>query len=232
MRPVIAMPWVTDSLMRLYMTSKYYFSIRRAGGQVRFINIADPARAAEAVCRCDGLLLPGGGDVEPAYYGQARDPKCQEPNVRRDKGEMAMLAAFYPTEKPILAICRGIQLLNVFRGGTLHQDIGDLQDFSHSDFACRGRGIHKVDITPGTCLAAIEGVETELVNSMHHQAVDRLGEGLTVSARSRDGFVEAVEAENRPFCLGIQWHPEHMSKKYPRQQAIFHAFVKACRQPE
>lgn len=229
MRPVIAMPHAGSSLFRRYMTGKYIASLHRSGARVRRIRLEDPEKAVAEMLACDGLLLPGGTDVNPELYGQTRSEKCQEPNTLRDTGEWRMLEAMLPTGKPVLCICRGIQLLNVFRGGTLHQDIAHLQADMHSDFPNRGKGVHPVMVQPGTLLARLWDTEQEAVNTMHHQALDRLGEGLVVNAMSREGFVEAVELAQHPFCLGVQWHPEHLSRKFPRQKKLFDTFVAACK---
>ena len=232
MRPVIAIPQMGNDLFRMYMKSKYVASLRRAGARVRWIELTDVEKAVAEACGCDGLLLPGGADIDPRLYGQTPSEKCGKPHELRDTAEFPILKAFLETGKPVFCICRGVQLLNVAFGGTLHQDIKELQKCSHSDFKTKNKGTHRVKITPQTHLAAILGTEEETVNSLHHQAVDRVGEGLAVSAVSGDGFPEALEAVGHPFCLGVQWHPEHMSRFHPRQQKIFNVFAAACGQRE
>lgn len=230
MQPVIAIPQMGTDLFRKYMKSKYVSSLRRAGAQVRWIDLADPEKAAAEALQCDGLLLPGGADVDPALYGQQLSDKCGKPNELRDAGEMKLLEAFLPTNKPIFCICRGVQLLNVFCGGTLYQDIKDVQKCRHADFLSRTRGCHTVKIVPQTRLAGILGEKQVKVNSIHHQAVDQVGRELTIAAVSEDGFVEALEITHHPFCIGVQWHPEHMSKKSKLQQKLFDAFAVACKE--
>ena len=225
MGPVIAMPNTGTDLFRRYMNSKYTDSIRRAGGTVRWLRLEDPDAALEALALCDGLLLPGGPDLDPALYGQEPGPACGRSSPLRDRGEMALLKAFLPTGRPILCICRGMQLLNVFCGGTLHQDIP-----GHKHFPSRAKGCHGVDILPQSLLHRILATQQATVNSLHHQAADRVGPGLTASAVSGDGFVEALELSAHPFCLGVQWHPEHMSRESAAQMRIFQAFLDACRQ--
>ena len=228
MNPVIAIPQMGNDLFRKYMKSKYVRSLRRAGAQVRWIELTDLDKAIAEVRACDGLLLPGGADVNPRLYGHAPSEKCGKPNTLRDTGEMELLTAFLPTGKPILGICRGVQLMNVFFGGTLHQDIKDTQKCNHSDFRGKNRGNHAVTLTPGTKLAEIFGAETLIVNSLHHQAADIPGKDLSVSAISEDGFIEGLEHQTHPFCLGVQWHPEHMSHASEAQRKLFRAFVDAC----
>ena len=224
MRPVIAMPRLSNDPFRIYMKSKYVFSLWRSGARVRWIGPENTEASRRALLECDGLLMPGGVDIEPARYGQKTDEKCGKIDLARDAMEWWILEAFLPTGKPVLGICRGIQTLNVFLGGTLHQHID-----GHSDFKSRSKGFHKVNIIPGSRLREIVNAETLTVNSLHHQVVDSLGKGLEVCAVSEDGFVEAVVHRSHPFCLGVQWHPEHMSRTNKRQQKIFDTFVNACK---
>lgn len=221
-KPVIALPQWGNSPLRLYMKSKYVFSLLRSGARIRWLSMTDP-RLAEKTAACDGLLLPGGDDIDPGYYGQPRHEKCGKSSHTRDRAEHTMLEAFLPTGKPILGICRGQQFLNVFLGGTLHQHIE-----YHSDFKTRADGCHNVHIAPGSKLSSLMPEEI-FVNSLHHQAADTLGRDLTVAARAEDGTVEALELTGHPFCITVQWHPEHLSSTRPDQQAIFDAFVSACK---
>lgn len=229
MKPVIGIPQMGNDLFRKYMKSKYASSLKRSGAQVRWIALEDTEAAVASILECDGLLLPGGADVDPHLYGQEPTEKCGKPNVLRDTAEPKLLEAFLATGRPILAICRGVQLMNVCFGGTLYQDIKDLQKCAHSDFKGKNRGSHSISLRPESKLRAILGCESATVNSLHHQAVLDVAEGLTVAATSADGFVEALEKTDHPFCVGVQWHPEHMSKFVPAQQRLFDAFVAACR---
>lgn len=224
MRPVIAMPKLSNDPFRIYMKSKYVFSLWRSGARVRWIGNENTEANCRALLECDGLLMPGGADIEPARYGQKTDEKCGKVDLNRDAAEWWMLEAYLPTRKPVLGICRGIQMLNVFHGGTLHQHIDN-----HSDFKSRSTGCHKVTVTSGSMLHQIVKGEQLTVNSLHHQVVDVPGKNLEVCAVSEDGYVEALVHTGHPFLLGVQWHPEHMSRKDPRQQKIFDAFVETCR---
>lgn len=221
-KPLIALPQWGNNLLRLYMKSKYVFSLRRAGARILWIEMDDP-QLAEKVRACDGLLLPGGDDIDPSRYGAERHEKCGVSSVLRDEAEWKLLDAFLPTGKPILGICRGCQFLNVYSGGTLHQHIEN-----HSDFKSRGKGCHKAHIASGSSLSSLLPSEV-WVNSLHHQAVDALGKGLTVTARAEDGTVEAIELTDHPFCVAVQWHPEHLSRTRPDQQKLFDHFVSLCR---
>lgn len=224
MTPVrIAMPQWGNNPVRLYMKSKYIASLRRAGARICWVSMKDP-HLEEIVRSCDGLLLPGGDDIDPGRYGQERSDKCGVSSKVRDEAEWQMLRAFLPTGKPILCICRGVQFLNVYFGGTLHQDIP-----GHSDFKSRGTGCHSVKLIPGTKTASLWDADTLWVNSLHHQAADSIAPGLTVSALAEDGTVEALELSGHPFCVGVQWHPEHLSRRRKDQQALFDTFVGLCR---
>lgn len=229
MKPVIAMPQMGGGLFRRYMKGKYVQCLERAGAEVRWIDLKDPDKAVAQMLECDGLLLPGGADIDPKRYGQERLEACGKPNALRDEVEMKMLDAFLPTNKPILCICRGVQLLNVYFGGTLHQDLKKIQVCKHRDLRSRRKGCHPVKLMPRMKLGKILGDEIITVNSIHHQAVDQVGIGLSVSAVCADGFIEGLEVYLHPFCIGVQWHPEHMAKDDPRQQKLFDAFVSACK---
>ena len=218
---VIAMPQMGTDLFRKYMKSKYVKSLERAGATVKWIELDDTEKAVKEALDCDGLLLPGGADIQPSLYGREREEKCGKPNELRDEYEFLIYNAFVKIKKPILCICRGFQLLNVVNGGTLHQDIAEIKKCNHSSFMKRAKTIHNVNITDGTKLAEILKQAQIGVNSMHHQAVENVGNNLIVSAVSEDGFVEALELGEHPFCIGVQWHPEHMSKTDVLEQKLF-----------
>lgn len=222
-RIVIALPQWGNSPFRLYMKSKYIQSLHRAGANICWIEMDDP-QLPEKVRSCDGLLLPGGDDIDPSRYGQPRHEKCGKSSALRDEAEWKLLEAFLPTGKPILGICRGCQFLNVYLGGTLHQHIE-----GHSDFKTRAKGCHHARIEEGSLLSSLLPEKQIWVNSLHHQAVDVLGKGLAVSARAEDGTVEAIELAGHPFCIAVQWHPEHLSKRRADQQKLFDAFVSRCK---
>jgi len=225
-RMVIGMPEMGADHFRRYMREKYVACIRRAGGHVEEIPWGVSDRDLWLLSEeWDGVLLPGGGDIEPALYGRAREPGCGEPTPERDELEPRIFRLALGRELPVLGICRGAQMIDVVRGGTLFQDMGS----GHSDFPRRQGAAHAVTVEPGSLLAAAVGAGELQVNSMHHQAVDRVGEGLRITARGADGYVEALELEGYPFCLAVQWHPEHLADRDPRQQAIFELFLLACR---
>lgn len=229
MSVTIAIPKFYKDQFRKFMQSKYTAALHRAGVRAVWIETDNLQTAIDQMLKCDGLLLSGGEDVNPAYYGQTPTEKCGEIVKERDHIEIEMLKAFLPTGKPVLGICRGEQLMNVFFGGTLHQDIVDLSKCNHNDYPRKDLGNHSVSITAGTKLAKIIGKQSLRVNSLHHQAVDTPAPCLIVNAISEDGIIEGVEHANHPFCIGVQWHPEHMVGFVKRQRRIFDAFVSACR---
>lgn len=225
MRVVIAMPRMSTDPEPTVAQSKYMESLARAGAGMRWVELSDPEQAVQDALTCDGLLLPGGGDMDPKFYGQARIPACGEPNLLRDAAEPLLLRAFLAADKPVLGICRGIQVMNAVLGGDLYQDIKPFEHLPHNDHWAK---VHTVTVRRGTLLSRILGQDTVLVNSQHHQAVDRVAPGFTLAALSEDGIVEAIEKPDARFCLGVQWHPEWLSDADPAMQSLFDAFVNAC----
>lgn len=225
MRVVIAMPRMSTDPEPTVAQSKYIESLARAGAGMRWVELSDPEQAVQDALTCDGLLLPGGGDMDPKFYGQARIPACGEPNLLRDAAEPLLLRAFLAADKPVLGICRGIQVMNAVLGGDLYQDIKPFEHLPHNDHWAK---VHTVTVRRGTLLSRILGQDTVLVNSQHHQAVDRVAPGFTLAALSEDGIVEAIEKPDARFCLGVQWHPEWLSNADPAMQGLFDAFVNAC----
>ena len=225
MRVVIAMPRMSTDPEPTVAQSKYIESLARAGARMRWVELSDPEQAVQDALTCDGLLLPGGGDMDPKFYGQERIPACGEPNLLRDAAEPLLLRAFLAADKPVLGICRGIQVMNAVLGGDLYQDIKPFEHLPHNGHWAK---VHTVTVRRGTLLSRILGQDTVLVNSQHHQAVDRVAPGFTLAALSEDGIVEAIEKPDARFCLGVQWHPEWLSDADPAMQGMFDAFVNAC----
>ncbi|AJE39843.1 gamma-glutamyl-gamma-aminobutyrate hydrolase family protein [Streptomyces nodosus] len=191
--------WELDAAL---LPTGYPLLVRRAGGLVAMLPPDDPAHAAAAVARLDGLVIAGGPDVDPARYGAPRSPRTGPPATERDAWELALIEAALASGTPLLGICRGMQLLNIALGGTLVQHLD-----GHTADVAGVFGRHPVVPVPGTRYAAAVPEET-VVPTSHHQAVDRLGEGLVASAHSADGTVEAVELPAARWVLGVQWHPE------------------------
>ncbi|MET9481460.1 gamma-glutamyl-gamma-aminobutyrate hydrolase family protein [Streptomyces sp. NPDC006638] len=176
--------------------------VQRAGGLAVMLPPDDPASAGSVVARLDGLVIAGGPDVEPVRYGAEPHPLTGPPARERDAWELALIEAALASGTPLLGICRGMQLLNVAAGGTLVQHLE-----GHTSTVAGRFGAHAVTPVPGTLYASLVPEETT-VPAQHHQSVDRLGDGLTVSAFAPDGTVEAVELAPPHWALGVQWHPE------------------------
>ena len=185
-----------------------------------------PGSAAD-VDRVQGLVLTGGVDVLPAYYGQEPEPELGEVDRERDAFELGLLTMADAAEMPTLAICRGVQILNVHRGGTLVQHLPQSARHRRNDTP-KSQAVHAVRIAAGSRLAGVLGTDAQ-VNSRHHQAVDRVGTGLLVTARdAEDGVIEAVEDPTRRFLVGVQWHPEDQAPVDEGQRRLFEAFAAAC----
>lgn len=212
----------------------YEESVRRAGGDVRVLNRAAD-RPSDVITAVDGVLLTGGGDVQPSIYGAPSHPAFDPAEPGRDEYEVELVRRAVDANLPVFAICRGIQVLNVARGGTLIQDIPDEVGTSveHRIKEPRFAIAHDVWLTSNSLLEQtlrerLEDADSCAVNSRHHQAPKDVGEGLTVSATAPDGVIEALEDPARRFCLGVQWHPENFWRT-GEFRALFEAFVQACR---
>jgi putative glutamine amidotransferase len=209
----------------------YQEALRAVGVELVPVSVAAHSKGAAMPAEAAGLLLMGGSDVNPARYGEAPVVDTEESDDARDELECALIEQALARDLPLLAICRGLQILNVQQGGTLIQHLSSTARHRQRT-EDRGAPVHQVEIVPGTALAAIAmpagGSLQWSVNSRHHQAIDRLGEGLRVSARDpEDGTIEAVERPDKRFVIGVQWHPENMSAGDPCQARLFQAFANA-----
>ncbi|MED3964536.1 gamma-glutamyl-gamma-aminobutyrate hydrolase family protein [Niallia taxi] len=215
-----------------YVHHDYQKAIHANGGLPVILPYVSEELAEDMVDHCDAILLSGGEDVDPQFYGQDPHRKLGSTIPLRDTVELAVLKVAMEKQKPILAICRGVQILNVALGGTLFQDIpSQVRDsIQHTQTVDRSRDTHWATIDKNSRLYEILGVEKERVNSLHHQAIDGLAEELNAVAKSSDGIIEAVEHKSYPaFLLGIQWHPESMAATYERMNEIFAQFVAAAK---
>jgi len=212
----------------------YEESVRRAGGDARVLNAAADA-PADVIGAVHGLLLTGGGDVRPDLYGAVPHATFDPAEPGRDEYEIALVRLALEKDLPVFAICRGVQLLNVARGGTLIQHIPDEvgTTVNHRVPTPPHSIAHEVWIESRSLLERLMGERFEAgeacpVNSRHHQAPKDLGEGLIASATAPDGVIEAIEDPSRRFCLGVQWHPENFWRT-GEFRTLFEAFVQACR---
>jgi putative glutamine amidotransferase len=206
-----------------------YFAPLLAAGAIPVLLPPQPALsgvAEQLIGTLDGLLVPGGWDVDPARYGQEAHPETDSPRPARDEWEQALILEAIRQDVPLLTICRGEQLLNVTLGGTLHQHLPDI--VGEGVYQLGGHQFNKieVEIKAHSLLNNLLGEDSAIVPVSHHQAVDRLGDGLVAAAWSEDQIVEAIEHPGQRFCLGVQWHPEQL----PEEEALFRGFVAASRE--
>lgn len=198
-----------DDLQNQTVGEFYIKGVEQAGGEPRILNFLTPLdQIPEVLKELDGVLLIGGGDYEPSLYGAERDPLCGESLLVKDEYELELTRQAVKMGVPVLGICRGVQTINVAFGGTLHQHVPALTGKVHQQE--KGNVYwHDVDIVPGTVMAQLIGREVIATNSYHHQAADRIGEGLRAGAYSRDGIVESLESlPGASWVFGLQWHPE------------------------
>jgi putative glutamine amidotransferase len=211
-----------------------YREALRAAGIAQHELVYEQDAPDAVVARHRGVMLLGGGDVDPALYGETTHARTEIVAAPRDAYEIALVKAAIARDLPIFAICRGIQLLNVALGGTLVQDIPTevVQHLDHDPKVGPAMIGHYVEVTPGTRLAELIAADIEgdgycAVNSRHHQAIKRVAEGLKVTASSVDGVIEAVERPWSRFCLAVQWHPENFWQS-GRFQGLFRGFLEAA----
>jgi putative glutamine amidotransferase len=212
-----------------FLPKAYLDAVTDAGGIAVLLPPQPVTReiARSVVASLDGLIVAGGADVDPARYGQDPHPRTGAPRSDRDAWEDALLAEAIAIELPFLGICRGAQVLNVALGGTLHQHLPDVVGSERYQPSPAVFGEGDVAVEPGSRLAAVLGPETDTlpVHFYHHQALDQVADGLTVTARSEDGVIEAVELDSVPFGIGVQWHPEENAA----DRRLFAGLVEAAR---
>jgi putative glutamine amidotransferase len=235
-RPLVGVPTGREKSQRffglpMYIMNQTYVRILESLGA---LPVMIPLQMTEATLhgifqRLDGLFLPGGEDLDPSTYGDARHPQLGAPDKERDRTELLMTRWALEAGMPVLGVCRGIQVINVVCGGTLYQDLHSQRpDLAKHDYFPpnfeRYRVSHRVVIEPDSRLAQALGAMHE-VNSMHHQGIRQLGAALRVVAWSEDGLPEAVEIPALPFVVGVQWHPEELAKTDEHSNRLFYEFV-------
>lgn len=235
--PIIAVSmWgeaMSERAPRFAGARAYFEATEAAGGAP--LGIVPLKRSLRALYDLtDGLLLTGGGDVDPAHYGEKPIPQLGPVDPERDHAELTLARWALEDDKPTLAICRGAQVLNVACGGSLYQDLPAQQPdgLNHNesrDRGIRGLATHQLDVVPRTRLARAIGATSHPANTHHHQSVKELGEGLTVAGRAEDGIVEAIEHESASWVVGIQCHPEMMYHEHAWAAQLFSAFLDEVR---
>jgi len=216
---------------RVRLTAAYVTALENAGLIPLIVPPLSSAGAAASVLdSVSGLVLTGGEDVDPARYGEQRHGKVRSVNVARDATEAALINEAKARRMPVLAICRGIQILNVALGGTLIQDIPSeiTTSISHDDEGPRDSRSHDISVEPGSLIARAIGTEHATVNSFHHQSVQRVAEGMRITAKSPDGIIEGIESTDKNWwVMGVQWHPEEMTESTePWDRGLFRAFAR------
>lgn len=231
MQPVIGITCSLDqNTDRSYLTQYYVRAVEAAGGvPVALPVLKNISLGSHQLAKVDGLLLSGGVDVDPAYFQEEPQPWLGEITPERDWYEIELVSQAFEQKMPILAICRGMQVLNIAAGGNVYQDIsrGFKNPLKHNQQAPRWYPTHRLDVESGTRLAEILQSESLRVNSFHHQAVKHVAPGFAASARSSDGVIEAIERTGEVFNVGVQFHPECMWERDPKLLELFKALVKS-----
>lgn len=234
-KPVIGLTPSHDTAKDdLTMRPTYLRAIKAAGG----IPVILPLEISgdellQLTALMDGVLFTGGPDVHPFYFDQQTQAHCGNVSLKRDRMELELLTAVMAVQKPILGICRGIQIINIGLGGDIYQDLPSQfpEDFpvAHQQPFDYTIPAHTVDVVKGTLLHSITGTDSLKVNSMHHQAVRHIAPGLVVSGYASNQLAESLEKPDYPYMVAVQWHPEYLCSGDPAAMKLFQSFVDACR---
>ncbi len=233
-KPIIGLtPQYDYERNRIWIGPNYMDAVRAAGGiPIVLPLLVDKAELSAAAAFCDGFLFTGGPDITPFRFGEETITGCGTVIPERDRMEEDLFTIAMETDKPVLGICRGIQILNVFLGGTLYQDIpsqlGPASQIAHSQVSGNAVLSHSVSIVKDSLLYRILPVESIHVNSFHHQAIKDLAPSLEIAGSSPDSLIEAIYMPDSRFFLGVQWHPEHLFRTEEEAYKIFEAFIQAC----
>ena len=211
-----------------FVTDTYIQAIKSAGGLPLILPLVKSKTVIQDyVSLCDGFLFCGGGDITPLLFGQEPDYGIGATDITLDLFQIRLMKEILKAEKPVLAICRGMQIMNVACGGTIHQDLNEVnfETINHMQTSLSRKDIsHKVFFKQNTRLHRMFG-NFLFTNSFHHQAIDRLGLGLIISGTTGDDIIEAIEMPSHTFVVGVQWHPESMLNSTPNMKQLFHALV-------
>jgi len=243
-RPVVGIP--TQTLQSLggvsseippswVMSQRYILTLTAAGAIPWMIPLVDEDTLRGIYDELDAVFLPGGADIDPFTYGADPHPLCDKTDRERDRVEVLLAQWALAEEKPVLGVCRGMQLINVAAGGTLYQDLAeefpgaikhDYFPFGGSTYT-RDYLAHDVSVAEGTRLAELIGAGPQRVNSMHHQGIKQLGRGLVSTAEAPDGLIEALEGADDSYLVAVQWHPEALTDNDERTRHLFSDFIEA-----
>ncbi len=230
-RPIIGLTAAVDGEQLTSLPRPYAYAIERAGALPLVLPYTESEEMLDAFLDvCDGIFLTGGKDIDPRLYNEAPRPTCGDLQPERDSVELAVLRKAVASDKPILAICRGSQLVNVFFGGTLYQDIPTEYEapLLHRQAGDIYAPSHRILIREGTPLHTLIGERQMVGNSFHHQAVKTLGEGLLVTATAEDGMIEGFYAPALRYLRAYQWHPERLYDTDEANRRIFADFLAAA----
>ena len=241
-RPVVGIP--TQTLQSLggvssqippswVMSQRYILTLTAAGAIPWMIPLVDEATLRGVYEELDAVFLPGGADIDPSTYGAEPHPLCDKTDRERDRVEVSLASWALAEDKPVLGVCRGMQLINVAAGGSLYQDLAEELPGSikHDYFPFSGEGYardylaHDVSVVAGSRLAQLVGAGPLRVNSMHHQGVKELGRGLVATAEAPDGLIEALEGNDDGYLVAVQWHPEALTDNDARTRSLFADFI-------
>lgn len=244
-RPIIGIP--TQTLQSLggvsaeippswVMSQRYIVTLTNAGAVSWLIPLIDDETLRAIYESLDGVFLPGGADVDPVSYGRDPHALCDKTDRERDRVELALARWAIEDRKPVLGVCRGMQIINLAAGGTLYQDLAEQMagSIKHDYFPFGGSNLrrdylaHEVDVVPDSRLAHVFGGGALKVNSMHHQGVREIGNGLVVTATAPDGLVEGVEGADEGYVVGVQWHPEALTDTQDDAKRLFAEFVETA----
>lgn len=211
-----------------YVSDAYIQAIKSSGGLPLVLPLVKSKTIIQQyISLCDGFLFCGGGDITPLLFGQEPALGIGATDITLDLFQIRFMKMILESPKPLLAICRGMQVLNVACGGTIYQDLeyADLDTINHMQTSLSRKDIsHKVKFVPKTKLQQLLG-NFAYTNSFHHQAIARLGTGLIASGTTGDDIIEAIEMPSHPFVIGVQWHPESMLENAPNMKQLFHALI-------
>lgn len=233
MKPLIGVTQYKDQADNFYKVSESNMqAVERAGGiPVVLSYLSNDEDLEQLAHQLDGLYLTGGDDIDPIYFDEEPHQELGSFNPDRDRFEMKLTRIMLEKDKPVFAVCRGAQVLNVALGGNMYQDLpaqlgGTL--YQHLQKTPVDIPVHGVDVTEGSLLYKLTGKKKIRVNSYHHQANKQLGEGLIISGKAGDGVIEAIEGTRNVFVLGVQWHPERLAED-PITLQLYKGFIEACK---
>ncbi len=230
MKPVIGIfPSYNQEKKEIFIDDFYAEEIKDSGGEPVILPIDNKEAMLEAFFKVNGLLLSGGVDIDPKHYGEANNGKSVEICPLMDETEELLIKIAMKADMPILGICRGMQALNVFCGGSLIQDLPSEHGYSviHS-ISLKEPAFHNITVEKGSLLSEAIGFGTHRINSYHHQAIKELAPGFSIAAIAEDGVIEAVYCRDKKYVLGVQWHPERDYRTVPDSKKIIDNFIKVC----